>query len=118
MFGLRGEKAAEFEGRASDPGGGSRSAQLAQKEERRDAAKEHVQNGNDREKLRQKSWIGDGRELVKGHGGTDMPVWGDAFKRSSAGDSETAVKARIKALVYGFYAGIDLHARNKASRVA
>src|SRR5437867_13052073 len=24
----------------------------------------------------------DGRESVKGHGGTDMPVWGDAFKRS------------------------------------
>src|SRR5947209_6201754 len=24
----------------------------------------------------------DGRDLVKGHGGTDMPVWGDAFKRS------------------------------------
>ncbi len=28
-----------------------------------------------------------------------MPVWGDAFKRSSEGYSEAAVKARIKALV-------------------
>jgi mono/diheme cytochrome c family protein len=41
----------------------------------------------------------DGREPVKGHGGTDMPVWGDAFKRSVDGYSEQAVKARIEALV-------------------
>lgn len=41
----------------------------------------------------------DGREPVKGHGGTDMPVWGDAFKHSAAGDSEKAVKARIDAIV-------------------
>jgi len=41
----------------------------------------------------------DGRKAVKGHGGTDMPVWGDAFKESSEGYSEAAVKARIKAIV-------------------
>jgi mono/diheme cytochrome c family protein len=41
----------------------------------------------------------DGRKPVKGHGGTDMPVWGDAFKQSSDGYSEEAVKARIKAIV-------------------
>ena len=41
----------------------------------------------------------DGREGVKGHGGTDMPVWGDAFKRSGEGYSEKAVKARIEAIV-------------------
>jgi mono/diheme cytochrome c family protein len=41
----------------------------------------------------------DGREPVKGHGGTDMPVWGDAFKRSHEGFSEAAVKARIDAIV-------------------
>ena len=41
----------------------------------------------------------DGREEVKGHGGTDMPVWGDAFKRSGEGYSEKAVKARIQAIV-------------------
>ena len=41
----------------------------------------------------------DGREGVKGHGGTDMPVWGDAFKRSGEGYSEKAVKTRIQAIV-------------------
>ena len=41
----------------------------------------------------------DGREPLKGHGGPDMPVWGDAFKKSSEGYSEKAVKARIEALV-------------------
>src|SRR6185503_19291699 len=38
----------------------------------------------------------DGREPVKGHGGTDMPVWGDAFKDSGEGYSEKAVKGRIE----------------------
>lgn len=41
----------------------------------------------------------DGRAPVKGHGGEDMPVWGDAFKRSADGYSEKAVKDRIDALV-------------------
>lgn len=41
----------------------------------------------------------DGRAPVKGHGGEDMPVWGDAFKRSSEGYSEKAVQARLDALV-------------------
>src|SRR5262245_45483310 len=41
----------------------------------------------------------DGREPVKGHGGTDMPVWGDAFKRSAGGFSDEAVKLRIDAIV-------------------
>jgi mono/diheme cytochrome c family protein len=41
----------------------------------------------------------DGRRPVKGHGGPDMPVWGDAFRRSSEGYSEEAVKARIDSLV-------------------
>ena len=35
----------------------------------------------------------------KGHGGPDMPVWGDAFKASRVGSSEEAIQARIKALV-------------------
>lgn len=43
--------------------------------------------------------IVDGREPVKGHGGPDMPVWGDAFKRSGEGFGEAAVKARIDAIV-------------------
>jgi len=43
--------------------------------------------------------IVDGREPVKSHGGPDMPVWGDAFKRSGEGYSEKAVKTRIEAIV-------------------
>ncbi len=41
----------------------------------------------------------DGRQPVRGHGGPDMPVWGDAFSRSrEAGDAER-VKAVIQSLV-------------------
>jgi mono/diheme cytochrome c family protein len=43
--------------------------------------------------------IVDGRTAVAGHGGTDMPVWGDAFRQSAQRYSEKAVKARIRALV-------------------
>lgn len=39
----------------------------------------------------------DGRDPVMGHGGGDMPVWGDAFSRSSDGPDATAGK--ITALV-------------------
>jgi mono/diheme cytochrome c family protein len=42
--------------------------------------------------------IVDGREGVKGHGGGDMPVWGDAFERSADAGPQ-AVKDRIEALV-------------------
>jgi mono/diheme cytochrome c family protein len=41
----------------------------------------------------------DGRQPVKGHGGQDMPIWGDAFRRSAEGYSEKAVKDRIQAIV-------------------
>jgi len=41
----------------------------------------------------------DGRQPVKGHGGPDMPVWGDAFRASRQGSSEESVQARIEALV-------------------
>jgi mono/diheme cytochrome c family protein len=41
----------------------------------------------------------DGRDPIKGHGGPDMPIWGDAFKRSSEKYDEKAVKQRIEALV-------------------
>jgi universal stress protein A len=41
----------------------------------------------------------DGRQPVRGHGGPDMPVWGDAFARSrEAGDADR-VKAVINSLV-------------------
>jgi nucleotide-binding universal stress UspA family protein len=41
----------------------------------------------------------DGRQPVRGHGGPDMPVWGDAFSKSrEAGDADR-VKAVIQSLV-------------------
>ena len=41
----------------------------------------------------------DGRQAVRGHGGPDMPVWGDVFQKSrDAGDAER-VKAVIQSLV-------------------
>ena len=49
----------------------------------------------------------DGRQPVRGHGGPDMPVWGDVFTRSrEAGDAER-VKAVIQSLV-GFLDSIQL----------
>ena len=39
----------------------------------------------------------DGRNPVKGHGGGDMPVWGDAFERSADAGPQM-VSARIDAL--------------------
>ena len=41
----------------------------------------------------------DGRQPVRGHGGPDMPVWGDAFRRSLAGGDEASVRSRIQSLV-------------------
>jgi mono/diheme cytochrome c family protein len=41
----------------------------------------------------------DGRQKVAGHGGPDMPVWGDAFMRTSEQTTEASVRFRIQALV-------------------
>jgi mono/diheme cytochrome c family protein len=41
----------------------------------------------------------DGRQPVRGHGGPDMPVWGDAFLRTTDGGGEASVKQKIDALV-------------------
>lgn len=41
----------------------------------------------------------DGRQAMPGHGGKDMPIWGDAFKSTHDGPSEESVKKRIEALV-------------------
>jgi len=41
----------------------------------------------------------DGRIPVKGHGGPDMPVWGDAFKEPGEQYSEDRVKEKIDGLV-------------------
>jgi hypothetical protein len=41
----------------------------------------------------------DGRQRVAGHGGPDMPVWGDAFMRTSDASDQDSVRYRIQALV-------------------
>lgn len=41
----------------------------------------------------------DGRQPVRGHGGSDMPVWGDAFRRSLEGTDEASVRQKIQDLV-------------------
>ena len=41
----------------------------------------------------------DGRQKVAGHGGPDMPVWGDAFRRSVEVSDDAAVASRIQSLV-------------------
>lgn len=41
----------------------------------------------------------DGRKPVRGHGGPDMPVWGDAFGRSREGGDEGKVGRMIQSIV-------------------
>ena len=41
----------------------------------------------------------DGKKPVRGHGGPDMPVWGDAFARSRRGGDPEQVKQMIQSLV-------------------
>ena len=41
----------------------------------------------------------DGRQKVRGHGGPDMPVWGDAFEKSREAGDQERVKAVIQSLV-------------------
>jgi hypothetical protein len=41
----------------------------------------------------------DGKNPVRGHGGADMPVWGDAFARSRDGGDPESVKRMIQSLV-------------------
>jgi mono/diheme cytochrome c family protein len=41
----------------------------------------------------------DGRKALKGHGGPEMPIWGDAFKGSDEGYGEEKVKQKVDALV-------------------
>ena len=41
----------------------------------------------------------DGRQPVRGHGGPDMPVWGDAFERSREAGDQARVKSVIQSLV-------------------
>ena len=41
----------------------------------------------------------DGRKPVKGHGGPDMPVWGDVFKNTADGYSDAAVREKVTGVV-------------------
>jgi mono/diheme cytochrome c family protein len=41
----------------------------------------------------------DGRQVTKTHGDSQMPIWGDAFSKSTSGADAAAVAAKIKALV-------------------
>jgi mono/diheme cytochrome c family protein len=41
----------------------------------------------------------DGRKPIAGHGGPDMPVWGDAFKNVDTGYDEKGVEQKIQSLV-------------------
>jgi len=41
----------------------------------------------------------DGRKNVKGHGATDMPVWGDAFKKPEEGYSAKKAQEKIAYVV-------------------
>ena len=43
--------------------------------------------------------IVDGRNPIDGHGGPDMPVWGDAFKNSETGFDDEKVKLKIRSVV-------------------
>ena len=43
--------------------------------------------------------IVDGREPLDGHGGPDMPVWGDAFKNTETGFDDEKVRQRIQSVV-------------------
>jgi mono/diheme cytochrome c family protein len=43
--------------------------------------------------------IVDGRKPLKGHGGPDMPIWGDAFKNPDTGYDDASVKAKVQSVV-------------------
>jgi mono/diheme cytochrome c family protein len=43
--------------------------------------------------------IVDGRDPLKGHGGPDMPVWGDAFRNADTNYDDKAVREKVRSLV-------------------
>ncbi len=43
--------------------------------------------------------IVDGRSPLKGHGGPDMPVWGDAFKNADTRYDDKRVREKIRQVV-------------------
>ncbi len=55
-------------------------------------------NGNEfpAEKIQR---IVDGRKPLAGHGGPDMPIWGDAFRNAETGYDDAQVKQKIRFIV-------------------
>jgi mono/diheme cytochrome c family protein len=43
--------------------------------------------------------IVDGRNPLKGHGGPDMPIWGDAFRNAETGYDDAAARAKVREVV-------------------
>jgi mono/diheme cytochrome c family protein len=43
--------------------------------------------------------IVDGRKPLPGHGGPDMPIWGDAFRNAETGYDDAQVRERIRSVV-------------------
>jgi mono/diheme cytochrome c family protein len=43
--------------------------------------------------------IVDGRRPLPGHGGSDMPIWGDAFKNVETAFDEATVKEKVRSVV-------------------
>ena len=43
--------------------------------------------------------IVDGRKPLPGHGGPDMPIWGDAFRNADTGYDDAKVKEKISSVV-------------------
>jgi mono/diheme cytochrome c family protein len=43
--------------------------------------------------------IVDGRSPLKGHGGPDMPIWGDAFRNADTGYDDAVARAKVREVV-------------------
>ncbi len=53
----------------------------------------------------------DGRQTVRAHGDSKMPVWGDAFSQSLTHEDESTVRQKIEALVKYLQSIQERHAR-------
>jgi mono/diheme cytochrome c family protein len=43
--------------------------------------------------------IVDGRKPLPGHGGPDMPIWGDAFRNAETGYDDASARAKVRLVV-------------------
>ena len=55
--------------------------------------------------------IVNGRKPLPGHGGPDMPIWGDAFKNAETGFDDAKVQERIRSIV-DYLRTLQVAARN------